>query len=111
MTWQRGKFGYWAKACDFQARDLNNSKLSAASCGQKCSNTPNCTHYTWSTYNLGTCWMKYGPVNTTNAFYTNDFTMICGILSGNKPFFLIKKSITKNCDHMHRPEITEVKLE
>ena len=81
ITWQLGRFGYSANACDFKGNDLKNTLISSTSCGQKCSNTLGCTHYVW---NSSTCLLKSSntTINQTNAFYTNDFTMMCGILSG-----------------------------
>jgi hypothetical protein len=84
ITWQLGRFGYTASACDFKGNDFKNFLISSTNCGQKCSNTVNCTHYVWSTWNSGTCWLKSSNVTITqsDALYTNDFTMVCGILSG-----------------------------
>jgi hypothetical protein len=84
ITWQLGRFGYWANACDFKGNDLKNTLISSTSCGQKCSNTVGCTHYVWSTWNSGTCWLKASTttINQANAIYTNDFTMVCGIING-----------------------------
>ena len=81
ITWQLGRFGYWAYACDFKGNDLKNSLISSTSCDQKCSNTLGCTHYV---SNSSTCLLKSSTttINQTNVIYTNDFTMMCGILSG-----------------------------
>ena len=42
--------------------------------------TQGCTHFTWTNYNGGTCWMKYGPARKTDAFYTGNNSMVCGIV-------------------------------
>ena len=53
----------WAFACDFRGGDLTNAKMRGKECGGKCASTASCTHFTWTTYNDGTCWMKSGSVS------------------------------------------------
>ena len=40
------------------------------------------SHFTWTAYNDGTCYMKSGKVNQSDAVYTGDTSMTCGIISG-----------------------------
>ncbi|CAF4239970.1 unnamed protein product [Rotaria sp. Silwood2] len=70
---------YWARSCDFHGNDLSHVEISPALCGGKCSETQECSHYTWTTANGGTCWMKKWNASKTDAFLTNDPTMICGV--------------------------------
>ncbi len=79
INWQPGG---WALACDFKGNDLTNAKTSGAECGARCASTQGCTHFTWTSYNDGTCWMKSGQVSQSNAVYTGDTSMTCGIISG-----------------------------
>ena len=72
--------GDWAFACDFHNNDLDNVQIAGADCGGKCAHTTGCTHFTWTTYNGGTCWMKKGLVSKSDAFSTNDVTMVCGVV-------------------------------
>ena len=78
----------WALACDFKNNDLSNVKCKASECGPKCSTTFRCTHFTWTSYNDGTCWMKSGNVSKKNAIFTGDKSMVCGVLdsSNASPF-------------------------
>ena len=69
-----------AVSCDFQNNDLSNNQTVQADCSTLCSKTPLCTHFTWSQYSDGTCFMKKGNVSRQDAFRTNDSTMICGII-------------------------------
>lgn len=85
VTWQSGN---WAFACDFKGNDLTNTRVSADQCGPKCVSTNGCSHFTWTTYNGGTCWMKQGVVSKSNAFDTNDRSMVCGVVS-SKYIFII----------------------
>ena len=69
----------WANGCDFDNHDLSNAQIPGAECGQKCVDTDGCTHFTWTTYNGGTCWMKTGSVTKADAVATNDQSYVCGI--------------------------------
>ena len=76
INWQDGD---WAMACDFEGNDLSNAKTIGALCKTKCLDTWGCTHYTWTNYNGGTCWMKKGPVNKADAIFTGDYQAVCGL--------------------------------
>ncbi|CAF1241041.1 unnamed protein product [Rotaria sordida] len=69
-----------ALACDFFQNDLSDARIPSDLCRGKCAQTPNCTHYTWTKYSEGTCWMKFGLVCKSNAIHTNDSSMLCGIM-------------------------------
>ncbi|CAF3242816.1 unnamed protein product [Rotaria sp. Silwood2] len=70
----------WAMSCDFRGNDLSDVRTSSELCGGKCAQTQGCTHFTWTSYNGGTCWMKSGTVSKSDAFSTSDSAMICGVL-------------------------------
>ena len=76
IVWQTGN---WAFACDFPGNDLSNIVIAGELCSTKCSTTPECTHYTWTKYNGGTCWMKKGVISKCRAVATNDRSMVCGL--------------------------------
>jgi hypothetical protein len=38
-----------------------------------------CTHYTWTSYNGGTCLMKKGSVSKSDAFYVAKPDYVCGV--------------------------------
>lgn len=69
----------WASACDFIGNDLTSVRLFDYQCGEKCEATSGCTHFTWTGFNGGTCWMKSGSTSKSNAIFTNDYNMVCGI--------------------------------
>jgi hypothetical protein len=75
------KPGDWAFACDFRGGDLANAQIRGEDCGGKCAATSGCTHFTWTNWNGGTCWMKSGSVSKSEAFSTGDMSMVCGIVS------------------------------
>ncbi|RNA10692.1 SCP-like extracellular [Brachionus plicatilis] len=70
----------WALGCDFNENNLKNVLSKGEQCGPKCVQTPGCTHFTWTNFRDGTCWMKKGPVAKSNAFVLNHSGAVCGIL-------------------------------
>ena len=70
----------WAFNCDFVNHDLSNVLSRGEDCSSNCEKTPGCTHYTWSSSNGGTCWMKSGSASKSDAFYTPDNT-VCGVIN------------------------------
>ncbi|CAF4225493.1 unnamed protein product, partial [Rotaria sordida] len=70
----------WAMSCDFSGRDLSNARTSGELCGKTCAESPGCTHFTWTQYNGGTCWMKSGTISKSDAFSTDDPAMACGVI-------------------------------
>lgn len=52
-------------------------KSRSEDCGDFCYNEKQCTHFTWTTDQNGTCWMKENGVNLTPIEkYDKDF--VCG---------------------------------
>lgn len=70
----------WAMQCDFKENDMSNFQIRGEDCGGKCSETPGCTHFTWTQFNGGTCWLKQGSVTKADAFSTDDKNMVCGVI-------------------------------
>jgi len=64
INWQNGQptGTSWAMACDFKGSDLTNKRIAGADCSSACASTFGCTHFTWTSYNGGICWMKSGIV-------------------------------------------------
>ncbi|CAF2048142.1 unnamed protein product [Rotaria magnacalcarata] len=90
---------YWngknlAHGCDFRGNDLSNARVPGHECGGKCAQTNGCTHFTWTKFNGGTCWMKKGSVSKDNAFTIGDKSAVCGLLDRlppkhGRPFYII----------------------
>ena len=82
INWQDDKStgSKWALACDFKNNDLTNKLTSGSSCASTCMSTSGCTHFTWTNYKGGTCYMKFGIVSQSDAHSTTDNTMVCGII-------------------------------
>ena len=77
INWQTGN---WAMSCDFKGNDLSNTTSPDEDCSGICSKTAWCTHYTWTNFNGGTCWLKFGNVGKNNATSSTDKSMVCGIV-------------------------------
>jgi hypothetical protein len=74
----------WAMSCDFRGNDLSNVRVSGELCGGKCAESQGCTHFTWTQYLGGTCWLKTGSVSKNDAFSTNDPNTMCGVRGTQK---------------------------
>ena len=77
IQWQQGG---WANGCDFVGQDLSKAQVEASQCGPTCQSTNKCTHYSWTNYNGGTCWMKSGSVSQSYAISISDQSTVCGII-------------------------------
>ena len=80
INWQAGAGGVqWAFACDFVNNDMGSAQVPGEQCGGKCMSTNGCTHFAWTNYQGGTCWMKSGGVQKSDAKYNGNNGMVCGI--------------------------------
>jgi len=70
----------WAFRCDWDGGDIGNAQIPGEECGGRCAITPTCTHFTWTTSNGGTCWMKNLQVSKSDARDTSDSSMVCGYM-------------------------------
>ena len=82
INWQSGSptGTKWASACDFTNSDLSNKQVASTNCAQTCVNTQGCTHFSWTSFNGGTCWMKSGSVSQSDAVYNGNNAIVCGIV-------------------------------
>lgn len=81
ITWN----GNWALGCDFRGNDLSNARTSGENCGGLCASTSGCTHFAWTNYNSGTCWMKCNGATKNDAFASSDPSAVCGINESQQP--------------------------
>jgi len=75
----------WAMKCDFNNNNASNSILgnvlsTGANCGGLCYNTRGCTHFAWTLFNGGTCFMKRGQTTKNNAVLISNPNSVCGVL-------------------------------
>jgi hypothetical protein len=88
----------WAMGCDFTGNDLSNAVVPGQDCNATCIQTPGCTHFTWTTWNTGTCWMKYGTISTNNAIATSDQSMVCGVIDTGPTLSSVAGTTTRYWD-------------
>ena len=69
----------WAMSCDFKGGDLRSVVVRAEDCGGECDRESQCTHFSWSAWNGGTCWLKTGSVSKDDAFVADDPNVVCGV--------------------------------
>lgn len=69
----------WAQNCDFSGNDLSRVNDELQNCAMHCSNTERCTHYAWSDYDGGTCFLKENRVTKEDALLAeSSFATYCG---------------------------------
>lgn len=86
--------------CYFLNNDLTNARVRREDCKDRCASTPrmryrcidfdfdskhfvlplDCTHFTWTNFNEGTCWMKRSRVSAIDAHKSVDKLAVCGIV-------------------------------
>lgn len=71
----------WALNCDFPGNNLKNVAVRGEDCGGRCATTSGCTHFTWTDYNGGTCWMKKNSVSKKKAVAKYDHNAVCGVMT------------------------------
>ena len=59
----------WAISCTFQGNDMAQIRTKGELCTDACDTTPGCTHFDWTNLNNGTCFLKSGGVNKSEAFF------------------------------------------
>ncbi|TPX59038.1 hypothetical protein CcCBS67573_g09115 [Chytriomyces confervae] len=74
--------GAWAFNCDWAggSADIGNARIPGEQCGDKCATTKDCTHFTWTNTNGGTCWLKSGAVTASQAFGKTNDQAVCGYI-------------------------------
>ena len=65
--------------CNPHNNDAKNLQISNTNCSETCAQTSRYNNLTWTIYNSGTCWIKYGPVSRNDAIAVNDQSVMCGI--------------------------------
>uniref|UniRef100_K3X174 SCP domain-containing protein n=1 Tax=Globisporangium ultimum (strain ATCC 200006 / CBS 805.95 / DAOM BR144) TaxID=431595 RepID=K3X174_GLOUD len=59
----------WENNCDFFGNDRYSVPAIPDACGDLCVNDGGCTHWTWTNWNGGTCWLKQGAASDKVAVY------------------------------------------
>lgn len=85
INWQQGEGDvFWANSCDWKDGNIGSAQVAPENCGNTCLATSGCTHFTWTFYNGGTCWLKGGFVKMSDAKFTSDSSTLCGLTPGFK---------------------------
>jgi len=72
----------WAENCDWTGNDIGNVQGPSDQCGGQCASNSGCTHFTWTEFNGGTCWLKGGSVTQDQATGFSGGYSVCGIMKG-----------------------------
>ena len=88
MHWNDAGHAIWALGCDFEGKDFSHLKSKGEMCSTHCAQNAECTHFAWTQYEGGTCWLKRGRVSTHNAVSSSSPGIVCGVIKGShKPDF------------------------
>lgn len=62
FAWRRsiGDNVIWAPGCDWPGNDVGTRRVPGSRCGGECRRYTWCTHFAWTRYRGGTCWLKSG---------------------------------------------------
>ncbi|KAJ3093362.1 hypothetical protein HK100_006650 [Physocladia obscura] len=71
----------WSMGCDWSGGDIANVLDTGANCGLDCVNYSGCTHFSWTEYNGGTCWLKNSNVGA--AISSSQTDAMCGYVTGS----------------------------
>lgn len=81
LSWQQSSDAMWAAGCDFKGDDIGNAKIPADLCSMVCGQRQGCTHFAWTTFNEGACWMKSRRgISTSSAVSSSEPGALCGIM-------------------------------
>lgn len=82
FTWTQSADAIWAFGCDFSNADIGSVRVAGASCSGACGRRAGCTHFAWTRYEGGTCWLKGGDEATIyTAIPSGKAGAVCGIMS------------------------------
>jgi hypothetical protein len=79
ISWHDDADVSWAEMCDFADNDLSSKKVPGEQCSNTCKGTGGCTHFAWTNYEGGTCWMKKNGATKDQAKKTTEYS-VCGIM-------------------------------
>lgn len=84
IRWKNEADGFWSMGCNFEGDNYKNVLSRADDCSGECRIDQQCTHYTWTNYHGGTCWMRSNDqISKYDAIESNDNGgyIRCGIVS------------------------------
>ena len=85
INWQPGEGDvFWANACDWKDSNIGSAQVAPENCGNTCLSKSGCTHFTWTFYDGGTCWLKGGDIKLNDAVFTNNGSILCGKTSASQ---------------------------
>ena len=67
------------RSCAFLEGEGTTESADQPYCGFLCSTNQTCTHYTWSSKNDGTCFLKTGPAHISQAINVSDPNVVCSV--------------------------------
>ncbi len=73
---------WWRFGCDWKGKDITNVRVPGEQCATVCLQNARCTHFTWTRFEGGTCWLKTDMALVSDFVLNNDNSIVCGRLFG-----------------------------
>lgn len=85
LEWYPGEDGKikWTNNCDFNGGDIGSERSRGDECGRLCFRRTECTRFTWTNHDGGTCWFKKGKAAGAEAFFSGHGGA-CGFVVGER---------------------------
>lgn len=97
IDWYNDGSAVWAPNCDFNGIDIGQFTAKKEDCVELCHQTHNCTRFTWTDFEGGTCWLMNGNKelleNRNNGFCGEVNKEVYASVSANIYFFLYSKTL------------------
>jgi len=77
IAWTASGQVTWALNCDWTGGDIGSQLTTGDQCGGACQARSGCDHFTWTSFNGGTCWFKHF---TNNPSAVETSSGVCGYL-------------------------------
>jgi hypothetical protein len=73
----------WAFGCGWHGDDLDNVQSKGEQCAVMCRLTLDCTHFSWTKFRAGTCFLKNGKVVVKSVVPESSPDAVCGYMIAN----------------------------
>lgn len=77
LGWEVSGNIQWRLNCDFPGDEIGSEPSTGEACGGICESRKDCSHFTWTNHNGGTCWLK-GDGIISGAVEKYDSNAVCG---------------------------------
>lgn len=95
ITFNKSPDAFWAFGCDWPGKgDLGKASTKGEGCSKACGRFEGCTHFTWTPFAGGTCFLKSSRNFQFEPFSISTPGAVCGKLRG-QPEWAKKRSVAR----------------